>query len=123
MSQLRTHIGDVIRRTRKALRMSQMQLAEKVGISYQQIQKYEKGQSEITLSRLYQICNALGVDPLSLLSPKETCVAESLSPYRKSAAQDEIILLNLFRKVKDKKIKEGILMLLKEVTATKRGKS
>ncbi len=120
MPRHRTQIGDAIRKTRKALRMSQMRLAEKVGVSYQQIQKYEKGQSEITISRLYQIANALGIDPLSFLPARGTAVAESIAPYGKIGAEDEILLLNLFRKIKNKKMKESLLALLKEVAESER---
>ncbi|MCL4475094.1 MAG: helix-turn-helix domain-containing protein [Nitrospirae bacterium] len=115
MQKYRTHIGDMIRNTRKALHMSQMQLAEKIGVSYQQIQKYEKGQSELTISRLYQIADALGIDPVSFLPSKTTTVAESVAPYGKGASQDEAILMNLFRQIKNKKIKDSLCALLKGV--------
>ena len=103
--------------------MSQMRLAEKIGVSYQQIQKYEKGQSEITISRLYQIADALGIDPVSFLPAKEAAVAESIAPYGKSAPQDEVMLLNLFRQVKNKKMKESLLTLLKGAVEVERKKS
>ncbi len=45
-------VGELIRRMRKSAHMSQMQLAEKIGISYQQVQKYEKGVNQLSLSRL-----------------------------------------------------------------------
>lgn len=95
--------------------MSQMRLAEKIGVSYQQVQKYEKGMSELTLSRLYQISEALGVDPAKFLSVKVTGVAESLSPYGKSAPQDEVMLLDIYRRIRDKKVKESLLLLLKGI--------
>ncbi|MDA8091130.1 MAG: helix-turn-helix transcriptional regulator [Nitrospiraceae bacterium] len=45
-------IGALVKQVRKSSGLSQMQLAEKVGISYQQVQKYEKGVNKLTLSRL-----------------------------------------------------------------------
>lgn len=92
--------------------MSQMQLAEKVGVSYQQIQKYEKGRSELTISRLYQISEALGVDPLGLLPSRDTMIAEP-RPFYGGVLQEEIELLTLFRKIRDKKMKESFVTILK----------
>ena len=122
----RTYIGNMIRKKRKALGMSQMQLSEKVGISYQQIQKYEKGQSEITISRLYQLAEILGINPISLLPPAEMMVAEPIPGYGKKgqkkvlrfpeeyvAEKDEILFLDLFRRIQDEKLKDGLLMLLR----------
>jgi transcriptional regulator with XRE-family HTH domain len=45
-------IGDNIRELRKAHRLSQMQLAAKLDVSYQQVQKYEKGTGSISVERL-----------------------------------------------------------------------
>jgi transcriptional regulator with XRE-family HTH domain len=47
--------------------MSQMELAEKIGISYQQLQKYEKGINNISISRLKQIADVLKIPISSLL--------------------------------------------------------
>ncbi len=55
-------IGEKIRELRKKKGLSQIELANRIGISFQQIQKYEKGLSKISISRLYQISDALGVD-------------------------------------------------------------
>ena len=52
-------IGGAIKVRRKQLSMSQMILAEKIGISYQQIQKYEYGTARISVSRLVQLAEAL----------------------------------------------------------------
>lgn len=54
------HVGTRIRLMRNALRMSQEKLAEHCGITFQQIQKYEKGTNRIGSSRLMQISKALG---------------------------------------------------------------
>lgn len=109
----RIRTGDMIRRTRKALHLSQMQLAEKVGVSYQQIQKYEKGISEITVSRLYQIAEALGSNPSSFLPPKEIAVAEPLALYGKDVPEEGIQIMTLFNQIKNTKIRESLLTLFR----------
>jgi len=51
-------IGEKIRELRKEHGMSQMRLASLVGVSYQQIQKYEKASGSISVERLEQISKA-----------------------------------------------------------------
>lgn len=109
------HIGNLIRISRKTVGLSQMELAERVGISYQQIQKYEKGASEISISRLSQIAHALNMPVSRFISDDEkTMVAESVSLYG-TLSDDEIELLKLFRKIKNKKLKDGFLIAVKGI--------
>jgi transcriptional regulator with XRE-family HTH domain len=58
------HVGKRIRHRRWKLSMSQQQLAEQVGIKFQQIQKYESGANRVSASRLWDIADTLGV-PIS----------------------------------------------------------
>lgn len=55
------HVGGRIRERRKALRLSLEALAAALGITHQQMQKYETGGNRITVSTLYEIAGALGV--------------------------------------------------------------
>ena len=55
------HVGSRVRMRRMMVSMSQEKLGEKLGITFQQIQKYEKGTNRIGASRLQQIANVLGV--------------------------------------------------------------
>ena len=54
---MRKAAGEVICLLRRKAGMSQAALAEKIGISYQQIQKYEYGRSALTLNRLNSLAN------------------------------------------------------------------
>jgi transcriptional regulator with XRE-family HTH domain len=56
-----SHVGQRIRQRRWMSGMTQQQLAEKVGIKFQQIQKYETGMNRVSASRLWDIADALGV--------------------------------------------------------------
>ncbi len=67
---LRNGIGALIREIRKAGGLTQAELSEKLGISYQQVQKYEYGTSELTISRLRQIAGVLGV-PVRTFLPED----------------------------------------------------
>lgn len=55
------HVGKRVRHRRWMMGMTQQQLGEKVGIKFQQIQKYETGMNRISASRLWDIAQALDV--------------------------------------------------------------
>ncbi len=55
------HVGKRIRHRRWMVGMTQQQLADCVGIKFQQIQKYETGMNRVSASRLWDIAEALGV--------------------------------------------------------------
>ena len=56
------HVGKRVRHRRWMVGMTQQQLAEKVGIKFQQIQKYETGANRVSASRLWDIAEALEAD-------------------------------------------------------------
>lgn len=55
------HVGRRLRRRRSALGISQEQLGAALGLTFQQVQKYEKGQNRISAGRLYRIAGILSV--------------------------------------------------------------
>lgn len=56
-----THVGKRIRQRRWMIAMTQQALADRVGIKFQQIQKYETGANRVSASRLWDIANAMDV--------------------------------------------------------------
>lgn len=56
------HVGRRIRAQRKALGVSQGRLAEALGLTFQQVQKYERGANRVSASKLWDIARALQVD-------------------------------------------------------------
>lgn len=48
---------------RKAMGLTQSELGAKLGVTFQQMQKYEAGTNRITAGRLYRLCEIFGVDP------------------------------------------------------------
>ncbi len=106
--------GQLIREFRKAKGLTQMELSEIVGVSYQQIQKYENSIDNISVDRLKQIAKALDV-PITLFFPSnKEMVAETPAAYGK-LVDDEHLLLQHFRGIKDKKVKKAVLEFLKTV--------
>ncbi|MEJ2183944.1 MAG: helix-turn-helix transcriptional regulator [Nitrospirota bacterium] len=109
------HIGSLIREMRKAAGMSQMRLAEKIGVSYQQVQKYEKGASKLSVQRLTQIANVFGVPVTAFLeNDKLDKVAESQAAFS-NLSDDEAKLLMLYRRLRRKKLKDGFVEMLRDI--------
>jgi transcriptional regulator with XRE-family HTH domain len=65
-SAVDAYIGARMREGRLVLKMSQTALGEKLGVSFQQIQKYEKGENRVSAARLFDICEALEVSLASM---------------------------------------------------------
>lgn len=116
-------IGRRIKLLRKSRGFSQIELAEKIGISFQQIQKYEKGTTRISVVRLQEIADVLAINISAFFEKKRDDLkladrAFEYSPegepavFRPLTKQEET-LLRLFRKVENKKIREGIIKQLR----------
>jgi transcriptional regulator with XRE-family HTH domain len=56
------HVGKRLRRRRRLLGLTQQELANQVGVRFQQIQKYECGANRLTASRIYDLSRALNVN-------------------------------------------------------------
>ena len=65
-SAIDRYIGVRMREQRLALEMSQEQLGKALGVSFQQIQKYESGKNRVSAARLFDICKALNVSLSSM---------------------------------------------------------
>ena len=64
-------VGERIRVRRLMLKMSQGALGKKLGVTFQQVQKYEKGITRVSASRLQRIADILGVKPSYFFSNQE----------------------------------------------------
>lgn len=125
MAEINKQIGRKIKLIRKIRGISQIELAEKIGLSFQQVQKYEKGSTAISVLRLTHIAEALDTNPSVFVeddpafkvsgpkvsySPKETSL-DLINLLNK----EEITLVKLFRQVSNKKIRQGLLNQLKGI--------
>ncbi|MBW1737831.1 MAG: helix-turn-helix transcriptional regulator [Deltaproteobacteria bacterium] len=116
-------IGIKIRQIRKSWGISQIELAERIGISFQQVQKYEKGSTRISASRLMQISEALNVkitvffeetEKIPIVSDLSPGYIPGEAPFEniQSPDKEEMTMLKLFRKIKNRKVREGIIKQL-----------
>ena len=65
-SQIDQYVGARIREGRLALNLSQEQLARALGVSFQQIQNYERGANGVSAVRLFDICKILNISLVSM---------------------------------------------------------
>jgi transcriptional regulator with XRE-family HTH domain len=104
-------VGHLIRVQRVALGMPQTVLAKKLGLTFQQVQKYEKGINRVSASRLIQIAEALEVDPHAFLpgnGDANNDDAETASLVKDIGAAR---LVRAFNQIKDAKMKQSIVTL------------
>lgn len=109
------YIGALIKDMRRAAGMSQMKLAEKIGVSYQQIQKYEKGASQLNIPRLFQMADAFGVPAGTFLINGEAAEVAQVKPQYSSLSEDEAKLVMLFRRLRRKKLRDGFVDMLRDI--------
>ena len=62
-TEVDAYVGAQLKKLRKSEKLSQTQLANKVGVTFQQIQKYERGTNRIGASRLWEFCKVFEVVP------------------------------------------------------------
>lgn len=111
------HVGSRVRMRRMLLGMSQERLGEALKITFQQVQKYEKGTNRISASRLQQIANVLGVT-ISFFYEGAPVEAEaggfaegSLPPYVADfiGSADGLQLMRSFMRIKDPRVRRTIV--------------
>ncbi|WP_407070482.1 helix-turn-helix domain-containing protein [Neorhizobium alkalisoli] len=115
------HVGSRIRLQRTLKGMSQTTLAEGLGITFQQVQKYEKGTNRVGSSRLQAIANILGVQvayffennpgALSAVESEPTTERNEFVQFLNSA--EGLALNRAFVKVQDAAVRRKILSLVK----------
>jgi len=119
------HVGARVRMRRLMLAMSQEKLGDALGLTFQQVQKYEKGANRIGASRLQQLSHILQV-PVSFFFEGAPNVpgypsrdsAEAPSPAYVSdflATSDGIALVKAFMAIKSSKLRRRIVDLVEQI--------
>ena len=115
------HVGARIRMQRMVRGLSQTELGKAVGVTFQQVQKYEKGVNRVSASRLQQIANVLKVRPdfffaetsakaVGNAGSKEIANIEGFISSR-----DGIALSKAFINIGDPKIRRSIVALVQQI--------
>jgi transcriptional regulator with XRE-family HTH domain len=121
------HVGSRVRMQRMMLGMSQEKLAEGIGLTFQQVQKYEKGTNRISASRLQHIAHILGVGVtyffdgapgLPGAAPNGTGTAPSpvyVTDFL--ATSNGLALTRAFMRIEDVTLRRSIVRLVEEITS------
>ena len=128
------HVGSRLRLRRTMLRISQEKLAAALGLTFQQVQKYERAANRISASRLYQLCRILKV-PISFFfesieaegrqsGKKAVPAAPEQDPLRQP---DAIELVEAYSRISSPGIRDRFLEFLRavadnEATSKRRGR-
>lgn len=111
-TQADAHIGAKVREARMFRQLSQMDLGDRLGLSFQQVQKYEKGENRVAAGRLFEIARILGVAPAWFYEGLET-VHEGERPPLLDAFQRR--LLETLDRVSDDRTRQAIIKFLEAV--------
>ena len=120
------HVGSRVRMRRMMLGMSQEKLGDSLGLTFQQVQKYEKGTNRIGASRLQQISQILQVPvsfffegaPSAQILGRHEGMGEAPSPAYVSdflATSDGLALTKAFMRIDDSKLRRRIVDLVEQI--------
>ena len=122
------YVGSRVRLRRTMLGMSQQALAQAVNLTFQQIQKYERGTNRIGSSRLYQFSQILDVPVAYFFDEMPAAVAgqapglaeQSAAPYQADdlGRRETLELVRAYYRVSDPKLRKRVFELVKAVART-----
>jgi transcriptional regulator with XRE-family HTH domain len=119
-------VGQRIRIYRKTRGLSQTSLADQLGVTFQQVQKYENGTNRIGAGRLTRIAQVLGVPVTTLLGvnditkPKSSERGKDSSPLKLLTESGALRLLRSYERINDGKIRRSIIDLVQSVATRRR---
>jgi transcriptional regulator with XRE-family HTH domain len=115
------HVGSRVRMRRMMLGLSQEKVADALGLTFQQVQKYEKGTNRISASRLQQISSVLKV-PVPFFfegAPDQSKIDAKATPANEAseflATRDGLALAEAFTAIKDAKLRRSIVSLVEGI--------
>ena len=121
-------VGNRVRIRRMLIGMSQEKLGDLLGLTFQQVQKYEKGVNRIGAGRLYEVARILNV-PVDFFyegvgDPAGALDSEMAPPVLEFVSSSEGLQLSLaFMKIKDSKVRKRVLDLVKSLSEEEEGKN
>lgn len=118
--EIDTYVGHKLRQVRTSAGMSQTDLANELGITFQQIQKYEKGTNRISVSRLYRIAKLLGVSFDYFVDGFEGSSLKSRATPQQQRLEEMLtnkstMKLAMYYQLLDEKLQQNILSIMKEM--------
>lgn len=111
-NKIDVHVGERIEIRRKLLKMTQKDLSKKIGVTFQQLQKYEQGFNRVSASRLWLISQALGTDINFFF---EGLQSETFGGDDVMQQQKTLELIMAYAKIKNAKVADIVFNLLQEM--------
>jgi len=102
-------VGARVRARRRECGISQTRIGQALGVSYQQIQKYEKGVDRLSLSSLVLIAEVLGCSPLDLLSGSDEMTIDWVRHHQR----DRHEAFDAFSRIRDHRVRAAVFEFLK----------
>jgi transcriptional regulator with XRE-family HTH domain len=100
-------LGAAIRRRRRELELSQEELAQRLNVSYQQVQRYETGKNLLNVENLQLIAQALFVPVAYFFA--QVPAGEAMATITFCGSEDEAELLALYRKIRPKEARALVM--------------
>lgn len=119
-SNIDVEVGARIRSRRKLLGLSQSALGQQLGITFQQVQKYEKGSNRVGSSRLQNIALILGTTPAALFGEEGSPLSDLPEKHvieRHLGSTDGAALNKAFIKISDPSTRKAIIQLVRVLAA------
>jgi len=113
-------LGRRIRTTRMSHGLSQAALAEMCGITFQQVQKYERGTTRIPVDRLVVVAGALEVPLTELVADLDRGIESYPEAPRRRSHKQAVALLKHFNAIEDERVRGWLLGLIKAVSRQRR---
>ncbi len=104
------HVGIRVRLRRTLLGMSQTDIADALGLTFQQVQKYENGKNRIAASRLYQLSRILDV-PVGYFFEGLEGMAAARSSDDVMAKRETLELVRAYYRISDPKVRDALRQL------------
>jgi transcriptional regulator with XRE-family HTH domain len=120
-NEIDAHVGLQMRRRREALGISQGRLGRHLGLTFSQIQKYEKGTNRIGAGRLYQIASYLGVTPSHFFMGIGEGVRDA-APEDGSLSGEMRTLNEAYASIGDSGTRASVLALVKSLAGGESGR-
>lgn len=117
------HVGSRLRQRRAFLDISQKELGEAIGVSFQQVQKYERGKNRIGASRLFVIAKILGVEVSyfyegcdeMLNAVRNNNTIPVLTDETQMQDRDAMRLHKAFSKIENQKLRKEIIKFISSI--------
>jgi len=118
-------VGHRIRIERLARGLSQTALANRLGVTFQQVQKYEKGVNRVGAGRLTKIAEVLGIDVGTFFTGKELFNGEQAnereeSPLKLLTVSGAFRLLRAYGDIEDANLRRAVVDLVEQISSHKR---